>query len=176
VVGSFEGTMTYTPDGSASPLTATTSGATGATDAFVFKLAPSSGAITWMQPLGGTGVETAAAVAVDSSGGVYVGGAFSADFSPANGLSLTNQGGTDAWVIKLNSGGTPQWVLGVGASGDESVGALAVTSSGEVAGADGCLRLGLGGDDGSDAYGEDDDSGNKKKASTVAELNFEIGV
>lgn len=61
------------------------------TDAFVLKLKPDGSGLVWASYLGGQGVDTANAIAVDASGAVWVGGVTaSAEFPNAQGWS---QGG-----------------------------------------------------------------------------------
>src|SRR5262249_39826204 len=83
------------------------------TDAFVAKL-DANGAIVWATYLGGSASESARAIAVDSSGNVYVtGNTGSADFpvtkgayltvAPSNGTAGASPGGS--YLTKLNAAG-----------------------------------------------------------------------
>jgi uncharacterized delta-60 repeat protein len=76
--------------------TTNTSGGTG-TNCFLVKYS-TDGNLTWQRALGGSGTDSADAVAVDSSGNIYIGGA-------SNSMG-TNYG---FFVAKYNSSGSYQW-------------------------------------------------------------------
>jgi hypothetical protein len=103
-------------------------------DAFVMKF-NSAGALVWSTLLGGAGDDYGQAIAVDSTGNVYVGGyTFSSDFptpggfQPAPGASLP-----DGFVSKLNSTGTTLlWSSYLGGNGFDQVLGIAVDSTGAV--------------------------------------------
>lgn len=79
----------------------------GATDGFVAKLSADGQSLAYSTYLGGSGLETASAVAVDGSGNAYVGGnTSSTDWPTASPLQLANAGGDDAFVAKLNGTGS----------------------------------------------------------------------
>ena len=82
----------------------------GGADAFVTKLNAAGTAPVYSTYLGGSSLETARAIAVDSSGQAYVtGSTFSTDFptAPSPGAFDTTRGGqNDAFVTKLNAAGT----------------------------------------------------------------------
>ncbi len=92
------------------------SGNHGDADAWVVKLS-SSGAIQWQKALGGTSEETARSIQPTSDGGYIV----AASTKSNNGDVSGNQGGTDAWIIKLSSNGDIQWQKALG-GGSEDVG------------------------------------------------------
>ncbi|MBF9141730.1 T9SS type A sorting domain-containing protein [Hymenobacter properus] len=83
----------------------------GATDVFVAKWSPVSNGFLWAQKLGGSYVETAAAIAVSGTS-VYISGSFNSPFvQVGNGIVLQNaQGGfqvsSDLFVAKLTDAGT----------------------------------------------------------------------
>jgi uncharacterized protein (TIGR03437 family) len=118
----------------------------GVSDAFVAKLNPQGTAMIYLTYLGGSGQDTAMAVAVDSQGDAYVtGGTNSRDF-PVTSLAFQPRfGGTggsslppfsapagDGFVAKLNPTGTLVWssYLG-GAEKDQGYG-IAVDAGGAV--------------------------------------------
>lgn len=77
----------------------------GGTDAFVTKIR-SNGLISYSSYLGGTAADRAFAVAVDTSGNVYVGGQTASTNFPTSigAFQTTHNGGTwDAFVTKLNT-------------------------------------------------------------------------
>lgn len=84
----------------------------GGEDAFIGKLSPSGNSLLYCTYLGGSGgnssfPEAAAGIAIDSDGNAYVVGTTgSADFPRANPFQSTLNGGSDAFVAKLNAAGT----------------------------------------------------------------------
>lgn len=106
----------------------------GTKDAFVAKLNASGSALTYATYLGGTGADSAAAIAVDSSGDAYVAGTTgSTNFPLANPLQSTHAGNDDAFVTKLTSSGAAlAFSTYLGGSGHEDAFAMAVHSAGDV--------------------------------------------
>ena len=77
----------------------------GLSDAFVTLIGP-TGALISSSYLGAAGDDRATAVAVDSTGAVYVGGATKSPLFPtASGAQMVHGGGQDAFVTKLNAAG-----------------------------------------------------------------------
>jgi cysteine-rich repeat protein len=116
-------------DGSGNVLVAGWSGGTWASpvqaygtgsEAFVAKLNP-DGALTWNTFLGGGQDDIISAIAVDSSGNVYVAGYGPRDF-----------GIFDTFVAKLSPDGALTWNTVLGGGRDDFVGAIAVDGSGNV--------------------------------------------
>ena len=106
----------------------------GSVDAFAMKL-NSSGALTWSQNFGGSGVTARGlSIAVDGSGNVYLGGTFESGnlTTPA----LTKIGSQDAFAMKLNSSGALTWSRNFGGSG------ATVTPAGIAADGSGNVYLG----------------------------------
>jgi hypothetical protein len=110
----------------------------GPDDAFVVKY-NTSGVAQWGAHVGGTGDDTGQAIAVDSSGNVYITGYYTSPITIYNadgstfGTTITNQGGsTDCYVVKYNTSGVAQWGAHVGGTGDDSGLGIAVDSSGKV--------------------------------------------
>ena len=107
-----------------SPVRAYTSG----TDGFAAKLG-NDGSLTWNTFLGGSGTDSGYAIAVDSSGNVYVGGVSDATWgSPERAYTS----GNDAFAAKLNSSGALLWDTFLGGSGSDSGYGIAVDGSGNV--------------------------------------------
>ena len=77
-------------------------------DAFVTKVAPDGGALSYSSYLGGDGTDTGYGIAVDSSGRAYVtGGTSSANFPVTPGaFQPVRSGGSDAFIARISSGGT----------------------------------------------------------------------
>ena len=109
----------------------------GGTDSFVTKLS-SAGAIVFSTYLGGSGVEHAGGIAIDSSRNVYLaGGTFSSDFPVVSPLQATNPGGQVAFLTKLTAAGSAivySTYLGGSGTGNipQQVNAIAVDAGGNV--------------------------------------------
>jgi hypothetical protein len=100
----------------------------GAFDAFAAKL-NNNGALQWNTFLGSLTSDSGWAIAVDSSGNVYVAGWSGLTWgSPVR----TFAGGRDAFVAKLNGSGALQWNTFLGSSSDDVSNAIAVDTSGNV--------------------------------------------
>jgi len=110
----------------------------GTYDGFVTKINAAGSAITWSTYLGGSGMEFASALALDSSGNVVIGGdTDSASFPGVSGSSLQPSlaGANDAFVTKINNGATAiLWstYLGGNALDVISFGGLGLDSSNNV--------------------------------------------
>lgn len=123
--------------------------ADGNNDAFVTKLNPSGSQIVFSTYLGGDGYENGRAVAIDSSGGVYVAGlTAAANFPLVNALQTTHGGGAgfghDAFIARIPAtGGVATCSTYWGGSGDDTPFGLDCDSLGNVA---------LFGDSGADGF------------------------
>ena len=97
-------------------------------DAFVLKL-NSEGVPQWANRYGASQFEIGNGIAVDSSGNSYIAGEH---YSNTNfgGITATNNGGTDYFVLKLNSDGVSQWVYSVSSSATDIAYDIAIDSSG----------------------------------------------
>ncbi|RLB61464.1 MAG: hypothetical protein DRI90_11310, partial [Deltaproteobacteria bacterium] len=73
----------------------------------------------------------AAALAVDSSSEIVVGGQFGGDFELA-GVPLHSKGDRDAFVVELNTAGDVTFVRSFGHSGVQRVGGVAIAPSGPI--------------------------------------------
>jgi uncharacterized protein (TIGR03437 family) len=107
----------------------------GNSDVFVAKLSPDGSTLVYATYLGGTAFDTAAAIAVDSSNNVYVGGLASPDFPTTPGAYQSQGGG--AFAAKLNPTGTAliySTFLGASSSGITSGIALDSAGNAYVAG------------------------------------------
>jgi hypothetical protein len=86
--------------------------------------------ITYSTYLGGSLLGAVTAVAIDGSGNLYAAGWTEAlDFPIAGAVQAANQGGVDAFVVKLNAAGTSLlYATYIGGSGDDRAAGIAVDS------------------------------------------------
>ena len=98
----------------------------GGSELFISRYSP-TGALEWTTFYGGSGAESPAGIAADTSGVYIGGGTSSADLPTRNPMQAEIGGGTDAFAAKLNSAGT-DLIYGtyLGGSGTEYMGAFAV--------------------------------------------------
>jgi hypothetical protein len=109
----------------------------GLLDAFVTKLNAAGSALVYSTFLGGSSQEDGVGIAVDAAGNAYVtGNTASVDFPTTPGaFDTTFNGGSDAFVTKLNAAGTALvYSTFLGGSGAEGVlgGSIAVDSAGNA--------------------------------------------
>lgn len=111
----------------------------GNQDAFVAKLTTSGAALTFLTYFGGSGVDSANAVKLDSTGSVYFGGStFSMNFPTVSASQPHSGGGQDGFVARLSaSGASAIFSTYFGGSGGtvgapEEVNALALASGGTI--------------------------------------------
>jgi len=97
-------------------------------DIFIAKL-DSSGNWLWAQNAGGTGSDWGNGIAVDASGNSYVTGYFDSDATFGS-TTLTNNGGYDIFVAKLDSSGNWLWAKNAGGTGTDWGNGIAVDASG----------------------------------------------
>jgi uncharacterized protein (TIGR03437 family) len=115
-------------------------------DAFVSKLNPTASQLIYSTYLGGKGSDAPGAIAVDSAGNAYVGGATtSADFKVTTGALQTTYGGAsdtsaqpiytmgDGFISKLNPTGTALvYSTYLGGKRDDGIAGLAIDGTGAV--------------------------------------------
>lgn len=103
-------------------------------NAFVAKLTANGTAMTYATFLGGSGLDSANAVALDSTGNVFVAGSTtSLNFPVSNAFIATNQGGTDGFISKLNSSATSLiFSTYYGGAGTDTINALTLDSAANV--------------------------------------------
>jgi hypothetical protein len=104
------------------------------TNAFLAKLSPDGSKMVYGTYLGGSGNDSANAVAVDPAGNAYVvGGTTSTDFPTDNALQPQSAGGEDAFVARINAAGTAlDYSTYLGGSGDDSASGVAVDAQGNA--------------------------------------------
>jgi len=118
----------------ANPLPAPNNNLKGTTDAFVTKISADGQTLAYSTFLGGTGTDSANAIAIDASKQVYVTGSTdSTDFPAANNPQPTIGGGTDAFVAELSAAGNSLlYATYIGGANDEIGYGVAVDSTGKI--------------------------------------------
>jgi hypothetical protein len=106
----------------------------GGVDAFVFKLNAAGSTLLYATYIGGRGDDRAAAVAVDSSGQIYIAGSTaSTNFPLAAAVRATLGGPRDAFALKLNSLGNQLiYSTYLGGSGYDTATAIRVDTAGNA--------------------------------------------
>jgi hypothetical protein len=117
---------------SAAPLLATAQGALrGRGDAFVVKLSPSGSSLAYVTYLGGSTLDGATGIAVDSAGNAHVSGTtWSTDFPTVQPLQPAIRGESDAFVARLTPSGAVAYSTYLGGSGEDTGADIAVDPSG----------------------------------------------
>jgi beta-propeller repeat-containing protein/centrosomal CEP192-like protein/HYDIN/CFA65/VesB family protein len=107
----------------------------GSADAFLTQLSTDGSRLVFSTYLGGSGLDQAFGLALDTLGNIFVaGGTQSPNFPTTAGVFQTNYGGNgDAFVTKLSAGGKALvYSTFIGGSGTEQANSLAVDSAGNV--------------------------------------------
>lgn len=135
--GWFLNQCNFNPSGTATNLTAAGTNATFQQfpwDAFITKHS-TSGALSWVKQLGGTGYEFGASIVLDANKNIFLTGMFtgSADFDPSGSTSnLSSAGGGDIYVAKYDPNGAYVWAKKMGGGGDDWGNSIALDGSGNV--------------------------------------------
>ena len=107
----------------------------GSSDAFITEINPETSSLVFSTYLGGSGMDSAQSIALDSTGNIYVAGSTTSnDFPVTSGaFQSSNHGQGDAFVAKLAPGAT-QVVYGtyLGGSGADRANGIALDSSGDA--------------------------------------------
>lgn len=100
----------------------------GETDAFLTKV-NASGTLSYSTYLGGSGMDAANAVAVDSSGAAYVAGyTYSTDLPVLGAFQTSNAGDCDAFLARVSATGTMVYLTYLGGNGADTATAVALAS------------------------------------------------
>jgi hypothetical protein len=94
-----------------------------------------NGDLMWAKNFGGVGEDSGNNIFVDSNGNVYLTGYFEGtiDFDPGSGtFNLTDAGGGDIFISKLDSNGNFLWAKSMGGSTEDSAFGIAVDLSGNI--------------------------------------------
>ncbi|MEO1415037.1 MAG: SBBP repeat-containing protein [Bacteroidota bacterium] len=97
---------------------------------FVTKIDP-NGQILWAMRSGGVGYDNGEGIAIDASGNSYITGIFGSDITFGT-TTLTNNGGRDVFIAKLDPSGQPIWAINVGGSTREFANEISVDGSGNA--------------------------------------------
>ncbi len=104
----------------------------GGRDAFVAKLDATGSNLVFSTYLGGSDVDQANGITVDTAGNIYLAGdTRSLNFPVLNALQRTKSGGQDAFVTKLSSAGQLIYSTYVGGGADDHAAGIAVDATGE---------------------------------------------
>ncbi len=106
----------------------------GSTDVFISKL-DALGNFVWAIRMGGTGPQSASAIALDNSGNIYVTGNFnnSIDMDPGPGVvNITSLGAQDVFIAKYDPSGNHVWSKRFGSASHEAASDIAIDGSGNV--------------------------------------------
>lgn len=106
----------------------------GMKDAFLLQLS-SSGSFSWAKTFGGSGDDFVYAMDLDASGNILLTGSYrgSVDFDPGSGsFSLSSNGLSDVFVLKLTASGDYQWSVSKGGLLDDEAYGIAVDASNNV--------------------------------------------
>jgi len=105
----------------------------GGYDAFIVKY-NSSGTAQWYKTISGTLSEIPRAIAVDSSGNIYMFGYYrsTTPLSLGNGLDLPVSTGDDVFIVKYDTYGTAQWYKTIRGTSTDRGYDMAVDSSGNI--------------------------------------------
>jgi hypothetical protein len=118
----------------------------GGSDVFVIKY-NSTGQVVWATGAGSSSDDSGNGIAADGTG-CYITGSFLGSF-----MGLTNNGGSDVFLLRYNSTGQRIWTTSVGSSSDDSGNGIAVDGTGcYITGSFSSNFLGLTNNGGSDVF------------------------
>lgn len=112
----------------------TTLTSAGSTDVYISKL-DASGNFVWAIRMGGTGPQSASAIALDNSGNIYLAGNFNntIDLDPGSGFAgFTSLGAQDVFIAKYDPSGNYVWSKQFGSIYHEAASDIAIDGSGNV--------------------------------------------
>lgn len=95
----------------------------------------STGNFVWARAVGGADVDTGYGIALDALGNVLVTGSYNStvDFDPGAGVyTLTSNGNSDVYILKLNSSGNFLWARSFGGTSNDEARSIACDASNNV--------------------------------------------
>ena len=127
--GYFQDTVDFDPGAGTSNLV---SG--GLQDVFILKL-DLDGELVWAKSIGGTGIDIAQSLYIDSDDDIYTVGRFAStvDFDPGAGTSnLASVGGLDVFILKLDTDGEFVLAKAMGGAGNDIGNSISIGSDGGI--------------------------------------------
>jgi hypothetical protein len=106
----------------------------GSNDIYILKL-DADGVFIWAKKIGGAQNENATAIAVSSIGDIYIAGGFggTVDFDPGvSTFNITEFGGDDIFVLKLDNSGNFIWAKQLGGIDGDFLSAMTIDNNGNV--------------------------------------------
>jgi hypothetical protein len=170
ILGNFTGVTDFDPGDGTFNMTAT-----GTQELFVTKLDP-SGNFLWANKFtsqSSSSYSSAGDLTVDSSGNVFVAGAFTSDVDLNPGLdtaTVTSAGQVDMFFVKLDSSGAYIWGKRIGGAFNEYVFAIAADSSGNSY-YSGCFTYTVDFDPGAGYFGMSELAGNGYTDAYITKLD-----
>jgi hypothetical protein len=100
-------------------------------DAFIVKYDP-AGNVLWGKSFGSSLHEEVNAIETDAAGNSYILGEFASPSVTFGNTVLTNNGGTDVFLVKLDPSGNVLWAKAIGGTGGEESNALVRDANGDI--------------------------------------------
>lgn len=91
-----------------------------------------NGDITWAERIGGSSRDYVTAIASDLAGNIYVAGQYYSLSLNIGGITLTNSGESDGFLVKFNPDKSVAWVRKIGTSKIEEITGLTTDSDGNI--------------------------------------------
>jgi gliding motility-associated-like protein len=129
ITGSFEGTVDFDPDIGVSNKTAVGNG-----DIFILKL-EENGSLIWVKTMGSSAIDEGLSLVTDDLNNIYATGYYSTicDFDPGTGVfSLSSNGSTDIFVVKLDPSGGFVWAISEGGTSNDQGSSITVSNNSYV--------------------------------------------
>ncbi len=129
ITGTFSLTVDFDPSAGTAELTSA-----GSNNTFITKL-DTNGNYVWAKSISSSNDNAGNSIVVDSSGNIYMTGAFqgTADFDPGAGtVNLNSAAGNDIFIAKLDASGNYLWAKNIGGTGSDQGTSIALDSSGNT--------------------------------------------
>ncbi|MEO8150979.1 MAG: SBBP repeat-containing protein [Bacteroidia bacterium] len=86
----------------------------------------------WAKSAGGTGAENSKSITVDANENSYITGGFASPSITFGGITLTNNGSGDIFIVKYDSSGNVVWAKNIGGSNEDEGRSIAIDAVGNV--------------------------------------------